>query len=218
MPPLVRQRFGIEPGGNAPFDPQGEFTGKNLLYVAATLDEIAASHGLSGEDVAARLDRARQRMFDASRPRPRPHLDDKILTAWNGLMIAAFARGSRVIGSVAHLQAAQKAAAFVRARLWDASSRTLRRRYRDGEVAIAGYAEDYAYLIWGLLELFQADADPAWLEWAVELQRRQDELFWDARRRRLVQHDGRGPVRAGADEGRLRRRGAVGDVPCRSRT
>jgi len=177
---LVRQRFGIEPDGNAPFDPQGEFTGANLLYIAATFEDIGATHGLTTDETSARLARARQRMFDASRPRPRPHVDDKILTAWNGLMIAAFARGSRVLGSVAHLEAAQKAAGFIRTRLWEPSSRTLYRRYRDGDVAIAGYAEDYAYLVWGLLELFQADADPAWLEWAVALQRRQDDLFWDA--------------------------------------
>ena len=66
--------------------------------------------------------------------------------------------------------------------------RTLLRRYRSGDAGVDGYAEDYAYLIFGLLELFQADGDPAWLEWAMTLQRRQDELFWD-RRRRLVQHD-----------------------------
>ncbi|MDD1750779.1 MAG: hypothetical protein LUO89_13010, partial [Methanothrix sp.] len=178
--PLVRQRFGILPDGNAPSDPQGEFTGRNLLYVAASVEEVAARHGISAGDAAVRIERARQRMFDASRPRPRPHLDDKILTAWNGLMIAAFARGARVIGSLAHLQSAQRSALFLRSRMWDGASRTLHHRYRDGEVAIEAYAEDYAYLVWGLLELFQADADPAWLEWAVELQRRQDDLFWDA--------------------------------------
>ena len=176
---IVRQRFGILPGGNAPFDPHAEFTGKNLLYVAATVEELAAPLGVSDADVSVRLANARQRMFEASRPRPRPHLDDKVLTAWNGLMIAAFARGARVLSSAGHLQVAQKAAGFIRARLWDAASRTLYRRYRDGEVAIGGYAEDYAYLVWGLVELFQADGDPAWLEWALDLQRRQDDLFRD---------------------------------------
>jgi hypothetical protein len=63
--------------------------------------------------------------------------------------------------------------------MWNADSRVLLRRYRDGHAEIPGYAEDYAYLIFGLLELFQADSDPAWFEWAVTLQRRQDELFWD---------------------------------------
>jgi hypothetical protein len=111
-----------------------------------------------------------------------------VLTAWNGLMIAAFARMARVLAGIGgdgndaaapYLHAAVRAAAFARERLWVPSSRTLLRRYRDGHAEIDGYAEDYAYLVFGLLELFQADANPAWLEWAIDLQRRQDELFWD---------------------------------------
>src|SRR6202023_591476 len=78
-----------------------------------------------------------------------------------------------------YLGAAQPAAAFIRARLWIAPTGTLLRRFRDGHAEIDAYAEDYAGLIFGLLELFQADGDPGWLEWAIELQRRQDELFWD---------------------------------------
>ena len=83
----------------------------------------------------------------------------------------------------------RRAALFIRKHLWNAETRTLLRRYRRGDAAVDGYAEDYAYLIFGLLELFQADGDPRWLEWALTLQRRQDELFWDRGRRRLVQHD-----------------------------
>ena len=79
--------------------------------------------------------------------------------------------------------------------MWDARSRRCCARYRAGDAAIDGYAEDYAYLIFGLLELFQAERRSAWLEWALELQRRQDELFWDADERRLVQHDRRDPNR-----------------------
>jgi hypothetical protein len=103
-----------------------------------------------------------------------------VLTAWNGLMIAAFARAARMIdGSAGCLEDAQRAARFIRESLWQPSTRTLLRRYRQGEAGIEAYAEDYAYLIFGLLELFQADGDPAWLAWAIDLQRRQDELFWD---------------------------------------
>jgi len=75
---------------------------------------------------------------------------------------------------------AREAAAFLRAHLWHEESRTLRRCYRDGDAHIDGYAEDYACTIFGLLELFAADPDPAWLAWAMTLQERQDELFWDA--------------------------------------
>jgi uncharacterized protein YyaL (SSP411 family) len=77
------------------------------------------------------------------------------------------------------LQAARRAAGFIRERMWNADTATLLRRFRDGHAEIEAYAEDHAYLIFGLLELFQADPDPAWLDWAVALQRRQDELFWD---------------------------------------
>jgi uncharacterized protein len=176
---LAKTRFGIEPAGNAPFDPHGEFTGRNLLYLAASVEEIASTRGLERRDVEARLARARAAMYESRARRPRPLLDDKILVAWNGLMIAAFARAHRVLRHATHLESARRAAAFLRKTMWSGASRTLFRRYREGDVAIEGYAEDYACLVWGLLELFQADGDPAWLEWALELQRRQDELFWD---------------------------------------
>src|SRR5439155_25748806 len=102
--------------------------------------------------------------FEVRGTRPRPHLDDKVLTAWNGLMIAAFARASRVVPKGApYLDAARRAASFIRDRMWNGTSsntgQALLRRYRHGEASIEAYAEDYAYLIYGLLELFQADPD-----------------------------------------------------------
>ena len=180
---VARRRFGILPDGNAPQDPHGEFTGRNLLHVSESIEEVAVRTSRSVDDVEAALARIRQKLFDARNTRPRPHLDDKVLTAWNGLAIAAFARAARTLPSSAeaprYSAAAEKAARFIRERLWDASARTLRRRYRDGESAIEGYAEDYAYLIFGVLELFQATGGAEWFEWAIGLQRRQDELFWD---------------------------------------
>ena len=176
---IFRLRFGILPDGNAPFDPQNEFTGKNLLYSARAFDDIAATTGKSATDVASALERARVTLLTLRGRRPRPHLDDKVLTAWNGLMIAAFARAGRVLGRNDYVGDAQRAATFLHASLWRAADATLLRRFRQGDAAVDGYAEDYAYLIFGLLELFQADGDPKWLEWAITLQRRQDELFWD---------------------------------------
>jgi uncharacterized protein YyaL (SSP411 family) len=130
---------------------------------------------------------ARIKLFDVRARRPRPHLDDKVLTGWNGLMIAAFARAARVLPAVAaagfsplaHLESARRAAAFMKETLWRADRGVLLRRYRKGEAAIDAYAEDYAFLIFGLLELFQADGDGEWLQWAVALQTTQDRLFWD---------------------------------------
>jgi uncharacterized protein len=178
---VARRRFGIEPGGNAPHDPQGEFTGKNLLYTAQSIEDISIRSGRSAEEIIAALGRIRDRLMAARSSRPRPHLDDKILTAWNGLMIAAFARAARVLvdGPMhrGYLESAVRAASFIKDNLWRDGE--LLRRYRDGEAAIPGYAEDYAYLIWGLLELFQASGDAAWLEWVIELQTKQDQKFWD---------------------------------------
>ena len=180
---VARRRFGIEPGGNAPEDPQGEFRGKNLLYVAQSIEDISARSGSSPEQVMTALGRIREKLATVRAKRPRPHLDDKILTAWNGLMIAAFARAARVLpgrpSAARYLVAAQRAASFVKQHLWQTDKSRLLRRYRDRDAAIDAYAEDYAYLIFGLLELFQADGNAEWLEWAVQLQRRQDELFWD---------------------------------------
>ncbi len=194
--PVFAARYGILENGNAPFDPQQEFVNKNLLHTAQSIADIARTHNTPPIEVADALLRSRQLLFDVRELRPRPQLDDKVLTAWNGLMIGAFARASRVlVGSAlgqentvndsfdamadAHLLNAVASAAFIRHTMWDASSRRLLRRYRDGDAAIEAYAEDYAYLVFGLLELFQASGDVDWLAWARELQARMDELFWD---------------------------------------
>ena len=179
---VAKRRLGIEAGGNAPQDPMGEFRGKNIPYLQQQVGEIAKLTGRTAEDVAAALGKARRTLFEARAVRPRPHLDDKVLAAWNGLMIAALARAAHVLDGAAaerSLQAATRAAWFARERLWDAGRRVLRRRSRAGAVSIDGYAEDYAYLVWGLLELFQTSGDIEWLDWAIELQDRQDALFWD---------------------------------------
>src|SRR5262249_20981991 len=181
---IVKLRFGVERDGNAPHDPQQEFVGKNLLYVARSIDDIAKTTGQSNAEVVELVNRARMKMFESRLARPRPHCDDKVLTAWNGLVIGALARTSRVlrgfgVEGAPFLAAARRSAGFIRERMWNAETGVLLRRYRGGAADIEGYAEDYAYLIAGLLELLQADPAPMWLEWAIALQRKQDELFWD---------------------------------------
>ncbi len=182
---VFRQRFDVRPEGNAPQDPQGEFVNKNLLYTARSIADVARVTDRSPDQVILALAGARRVLFEARERRPRPHLDDKILTSWNGLMIAALARAARVLESGSddaadrYLEAARRAAEFVRRRLWNEDTRTLLRRFRGGDAAIEAYCEDYAGLIWGLVELFQADPDPAWLAWALRLQSRQNEAFWD---------------------------------------
>jgi uncharacterized protein YyaL (SSP411 family) len=112
-------------------------------------------------------------------------------------MIAAFARAARVLPyrpqAGAWLEAARGAARFIRETLWRSSDGTLLRRWRDGDASIDGYAEDYAALIWGLLELFQTDGDAAWLVWARELQAQQDARFWDGQEGGWFSTTGRDP-------------------------
>ena len=181
-------RYGVLPNGNAPFDPQQEFVNKNLLHTAQSIADLARASGKTPVGIAEVLLRARQVLFKVRNRRPRPQLDDKVLTAWNGLMIAAFARASRVLPQhlvdgdpgPRHLASALRAATFIKDTMWDAAAGRLWRRYRGGDAAIEGYAEDYAYLIFGVLEVFQATGRVEWLEWARVLQARQDQLFWDA--------------------------------------
>jgi uncharacterized protein YyaL (SSP411 family) len=193
---LVRRRFGIEEGGNAVSDPQGEFRGQNILHVAQSIEDVAARLGRPIEDVMRALARARQRLYDTRNHRPRPHLDDKIITAWNGLMIAAFARAARVLVSSRRraewLRAAERAADVLEAHLWSAVDRQLLRRLREGEAAIDGFCEDYACLTWGVLELFQATGARRWLDWAIELTEGQIARFYD-------EHDGGWFSTTGAD-------------------
>ena len=131
------------------------------------------------------LAHARQTLYDARAARPRPHLDDKVITAWNGLMIAAFARAARVLVDSPRRgewrEAAVRAASAARTRLWRQAERRLFRRYRAGDAGIDGFCEDYACLAWGLIELFQTTGDAAWLTWARELVATQTSLFSDDR-------------------------------------
>ena len=162
--------YGVQAGGNAPAgsDPQGEFTGKNILFVHA------------GDATDPSLPEARRKLFDLRAKRPRPHLDDKILTAWNGLMISAYARAFQVLGHAEDLEKARRAAEFIRRHLYRENDGVLLRSYRQGSGLVEGFADDYAFLIAGLLDLYEATADPEHLRWFERLQKTQDELFADS--------------------------------------
>ncbi len=173
--------YGIEPDGNvsADCDPHCAFRHKNIPIVRHALDETARHFGQSTDAMHARLVRARAALFEVRARRPRPYRDDKTLTAWNGLAISAFARADQVFDEPRYRQAARTAAAFIETAMFDARTGRLLRRYRDGDAAIPGFADDYAFLIQGLIDLYETDFDPHWLTWAMRLQHRQDALFWD---------------------------------------
>ena len=121
---------------------------------------------------------ALKKMFKIRNRRIRPFLDDKIIAAWNGLAITAMARGYQILGNQHYLESSIKAAEFVLKHLRDKNGRLLR-RWRNGEAKFTAYLNDYAFLIQGLLDLYQSDFNPYWLHTALKLQSQQDRLFWD---------------------------------------
>lgn len=179
--PLFNAVYGVESGGNAApeSDPHGELKGSNTLYRRLTDAEAAKEFGLKPGQVEEKLTAARQTLFEARTKRHRPHLDDKVITAWNGLMISAFAKAYRILGEEAYLTAANRAADFLQTELYHKKSNTLLRIWRESPSDIEGFAEDYAYLIRGLLDLYEADFDTDRLAWAMDLQATQDRLFLD---------------------------------------
>jgi uncharacterized protein YyaL (SSP411 family) len=161
----VARWFGVRAEGNVAeeSDPHGELTGLNVLIRAEeALDEVVWAQ-------------ARMKLKTARDLRPRPHLDDKILTAWNGLMIGALARAAVVLDRPEWLGRAERAAVFVRDHLWVGGE--LRRSYREGVSPVRGFLADYAFLIRGLIDLYEAGGEGSWLDWAVQLQAVQDRLF-----------------------------------------
>jgi uncharacterized protein YyaL (SSP411 family) len=176
---LFGRFYGVEPDGNAPAgsDPLGEFRGKNTLIQRLDISAAAGLFRKTEAEVAASLEASRKKLFAARAMRPRPHLDDKIIVAWNGLMISAFARASQVLDDPRYLAAAQRSATFIKANLWRDGA--LIRSFRQQPSGIAAFADDYAALIGGLLELYRADFDVQWLQWALELQAAMDGRFLD---------------------------------------
>jgi uncharacterized protein len=172
-------RYGVEPNGNVHHDPHGEFTGKNILYVRHTLAETAQNFSITEEVVGAQLHQAIGTLLNARSKRVRPHLDDKILTSWNALMISAFAKAAQALDEPMYLNAATRAMEFILSRMYDARTGLLLRRYRDGEAAIPGFLDDYAFLIAALLDLYETDFDPQRLELATALAGKMRELFED---------------------------------------
>jgi uncharacterized protein YyaL (SSP411 family) len=160
--------YGISPAGN--------FEGKSIPNL------IGRDLGILYEDkaLARRLDGVREKLFMYREKRIRPHRDDKILTSWNGLMIAALALGGRAFHSDEYIKAAEAAYGFIQRNLVRGDGRLLA-RYRDGESAFPAYLDDYAFLVWGLIELYRATFKTGYLKRALELNRDMLDLFWDER-------------------------------------
>ena len=145
----------------------GNFEGKTILNVPRPPAEVAAAFGLSTDELETTVSAAKKALFAARSTRVRPGLDDKILTSWNGLMLAAYADAGRLLGRPEYVETAVKNAQFVRANLYE-DGRFLH-SYKDGAAKIGGLLEDYAYYGLGLLALYRATLDAQWLRWAVDI-------------------------------------------------
>ena len=186
--------YGVEADGNAAYnDTSGELGGKNVLIERHSLEEAAKEFNSTEDQVRRLLDESRNVLLEVRNQRPRPSRDDKVVTSWNGLMISAFARGARVLNEPHYLKIATQAAGFVRTKLYRQNDNMLLRTYRDGESKIDGFTDDYAFLIQGLLDLYEASFDTQWLDWATALQERQNRLFWDQKRGAYFTTSGRDP-------------------------
>ncbi len=171
--------YGVKPEGNAPRegDPHGEFKGQNILFENAELREVAKVNGVTLREATEKLENAREVLFEARAKRPRPHRDDKIIVAWNGLMISAFARAAVALDNPKHARQAASAAEFVLLELWDGCN--LKRHWKDGAADVPAFCDDYAALSRACLDLYDATFETKWLERAESLADRMSELFWD---------------------------------------
>ncbi len=164
---LFSKIYQIKEKGNY-FDMEtGGYNGKNIIHLKEPLAETAENIGLKTDELHLKLESIRKKLFQARKDRIHPHKDDKILTDWNGIMIAALARASRILDDEKYIKAAIKAVNFIKNKLY--LNGKLMHRYRDGEVKVEGYLDDYAFMIWGLIELYQATLDSSYLRWGSEL-------------------------------------------------
>ncbi|MBI4317358.1 MAG: thioredoxin domain-containing protein [Chloroflexi bacterium] len=177
---LFSRAMNVKETGNYVEQAARENKRDNILHLQNTLPEIASDLGVDPRELKRRLEDARQKLYHKRAKRVHPSKDDKILADWNGLMIAALAKGAQVLAEEKYSTAAQRAADFILGNLVRSDGRLLH-RYRDGQSDISGYLSDYAFLIWGLLEMYEANLDVRNLRAALQLNSRVTEHFWDLR-------------------------------------
>jgi uncharacterized protein YyaL (SSP411 family) len=163
----IKKWFNTKPDGNYQEEATRRPTGSNILYMKKDVDE----------EIKDILEPLISKLFEAREKRIRPLLDDKILVDWNGLMIAALAYSGRTLDVPDYISEAIKASDFILEKLWD--GKRLLHRYRDNDASITGFLDDYVFLIWGLLELYEATLEEKYLKYAIEMNNIVLERFWD---------------------------------------
>jgi uncharacterized protein YyaL (SSP411 family) len=175
---LVIAVFGVEKGGNFHDEASGKRMETNILHLKGELRDVASGLKIPEGQLRKRLEDARGKLFAVREKRIRPHKDDKILTDWNGLMIAALAKGARALDEPHYAEAAEGALKFILENMRNPDGRLLH-RYRDGEATLPGYVDDYAFLIWGTLELYETTFEVRHLQTALDLNNDLLKHFWD---------------------------------------
>jgi len=175
---FVARVFSIEKDGNFAEQATRRRSGVNILHLTKALGELASDLNLSQQDLQAHLELIRQKLFAYREKRVHPMKDDKILTDWNGLMIAALAKGAQAFDEPQYAEAACRAADFILGNMRKPDGRLLH-RYRDGQAGVEANLDDYAFLVWGLIELYEAIFDASHLEVALELTSDMVRHFWD---------------------------------------
>ncbi|MFW9922262.1 MAG: thioredoxin domain-containing protein [Candidatus Thorarchaeota archaeon] len=170
--------FNFDTTGNYLDQTTGEKTGRNIPHKKQSLSEYAKESKSDFQLLVNQLTNIRKKLFTQREKRIHPHKDDKILTDWNGLMIAALAIGGRAFQNQELIDSASKAANFILSNLVTAEGRLLH-RYRDKEVAITANIDDYAFFVWGLLELYQSTFNTNYLKSAIEINKKLIVHFWD---------------------------------------
>ncbi|TRO47063.1 thioredoxin domain-containing protein, partial [Candidatus Bathyarchaeota archaeon] len=174
---LAVKLFGIKSAGNYVKADQSQ-KGRNILHFEKPLEQIASESELSIDEIIGKLGKICSLLFEARKKRTHPAKDDKILADWNGLMIAALAKASNVFSEPVYLQAAVNATGFIMKKMKDENG-ILYHRYARGDRAIEGFLDDYAFLVWGLLEVYEASFEESYLQTAVELTNNMISRFWD---------------------------------------
>ncbi|MEO8665070.1 MAG: thioredoxin domain-containing protein [Ignavibacteria bacterium] len=177
---IINFYFGIEQHGNTINDPHEVFGNKNVLFIANDIFDTAKHFEKTPEEIARIIDESRTNLLQERVKRPKPHLDDKILTSWNGLMLSALASVHKVTGNDQYSSVAKETVNFIKANLYQKENKNLLHRYRDGEARYDGTLEDYAYLISGLTDLYEATFEFEYLEFALMLNDITIEKFYDS--------------------------------------
>jgi uncharacterized protein YyaL (SSP411 family) len=170
--------FGVKPEGNY-VEPPGGRNGKNILHIAVPLDQLADEINLTVDQVIGKLGKTVNHLFQAREKRVHPAKDDKVLVDWNGLMIAALSRAGEVFGEEKYIAAAEKASDFILSTMQTGDGK-LYHRYAKGEKAVFGFLDDYAFLVFGLIQLYEANFNEKYLQASVDLAKKMLGEFWDS--------------------------------------